>query len=52
MADQNELLAKTQSFAKQAKERALSCKNEQETKNYLIAPRLMYARRSNPRFPG
>ena len=40
MADQNELLAKLQSFAEQAKERAESCKNEQETKNYLIEPYL------------
>ena len=40
MADQNELIAKLQSFAEQAKERAPSCKNEQETKNYLIEPYL------------
>lgn len=40
MADQNELLAKLQSFAEQAKERAPSCKNEPETKNYLIEPYL------------
>lgn len=40
MADQNELLVKLQGFAEQAKARAPSCNNEQETKNYLIEPYL------------